>query len=155
MKEIPLTRGQVALVDDEDFDWLMQWKWRTQSLPSFRGFYAARGVGPRGQHTTVYMHRLILGLQPGDGRQGDHINHNTLDNRRSNLRIVTLQENRWNIQGTKGFYYDPRKRKYRAEIWVNNKKKHLKDCDTPEEAHQAYLDGKARYHRIPERRVSA
>jgi hypothetical protein len=90
---IPLLRkdGSVAahaLVDDDDFVWLDQWVWRYDA----RDGYARRGRG-------VKMHRLVLGLEPGDGKIGDHINGDRLDNRRSNLRVVSAAGNAQNTLG--------------------------------------------------------
>jgi len=155
VKEIPLTQGKVALVDDADYEWLMQWKWHASRSGSNGVFYAVRTEGPKGGSTRIYMHREILGLSKGGRLQGDHVNHNTLDNRRTNLRSVTRSENSWNHQReAKGFYYDPRKRRYRAEIWVHNKKKMLGDYLTPQAAHDAHVQAKQRYHQIKERRVA-
>lgn len=84
MKEIPLTKGKVALVDDEDFEWLNQWKWYCHS-----NNYACRRVTKNGKSWISYMHKEILD-SPGNT---DHINGNGLDNRRSNLRSCTQQQN--------------------------------------------------------------
>ena len=90
MKRIPLTRGQFAIVDDADYDYLMLWKW--YALASKIGFYAVRYTGgTKGE--AVLMHREILGLNKGDGKYTDHKNHNTLDNQRYNLRVCTCREN--------------------------------------------------------------
>ena len=81
MKRIPLTQGQIALVDDEDFDWLNQWKWR------FDGRYVVRTITISFKtRITIWMHRFIMSTS--DSRLCDHINHNTLDNQRHNLRNV-------------------------------------------------------------------
>ena len=156
MKEIPLTQGKVALVDDADYEWLMQWKWYAWRAGPNGAFYAVRTKQRNKKQKTVYMHRQILQLRDGDELQGDHINHTTLDNRRSNLRPVTSSENSWNHKRkAKGYYYDPHKRRYRAEIWVHDKKKHIGDYLTPEEAHVAYVKAKRENHRIQERRAAS
>lgn len=89
--EIKLTRGKSCLVDSCDFEKLSQFKWCVTKANG--GFYAARGVWiPETQKTKlVTMHRVITEAKPGD--VVDHINGNTLDNRRSNLRIVRHAEN--------------------------------------------------------------
>jgi len=89
-REIELSKGLVALVDDQDYGWLMtggKWHARGCSHP-----YAVRTkwVGKRSHAET--MHRLIL---PTDG-QVDHINGDTLDNRRANLREATPSQNAQN-----------------------------------------------------------
>lgn len=81
MKEIPLTQGKVALVDDEDFAWLSQWKWQ------FSAGYAIHST----QYKSWHMHRMIANTP--DGMFTDHINGNPLDNRRCNLRICSQRQN--------------------------------------------------------------
>lgn len=97
-REIPLTRGQVAIVDEGDYDYLMQWKWHACWGPVLKAFYAARMYQVDRQRVHVQMHRLLLGLEKGDKRVVDHKNHNTLDNRRSNLRICTQAQNLCNMR---------------------------------------------------------
>ena len=136
-KEIPLTRGKVAIVDDEDFEWLSQYKWCCNS-----NGYAQRKVTINGKRATVLMHREIM--QPPPDMHIDHINGNRLDNRRCNLRIVTPQQNQFNrrIQsGTsrfKGVYWQKEAEKWRARIRYNRKLIHLGLFDTEEEAAAAY-----------------
>lgn len=91
MKTIPLSRGLVALVDDCDYEWLSKYRW-CAAYGSHRLFYA-RTSSPRngGESKKIYMHRLIM--NPPPGMTVDHINHNSLDNRRSNLRILTHSQN--------------------------------------------------------------
>jgi hypothetical protein len=85
---IPLTQGQFAIVDAADFEWLNQWKWFAQKTSNGRGYYAKRWDS--GKHRKyLRMHNVILGIKRG----GDHRNGNTLDNRRSNLRKATKQQN--------------------------------------------------------------
>lgn len=81
MKEIPLTQGMVALVDDEDYDELMKYKWH--ALKSRGGYYAAR-------IHYVYMHRQILGFPDS---KIDHRNRKRLHNYKSNLRPATKSQN--------------------------------------------------------------
>jgi hypothetical protein len=92
MKRIPLTRGMFALVDDEDFEWLSIYRWNAHAVA---GFFYATASRYRGQvKTQPYMHRLIM--RPTPGKRVDHINHDTLDNRKSNLRICSPSQNLWN-----------------------------------------------------------
>lgn len=92
MAELRTKRGDVILVDDEDFMALSKPSWHVTS-----DGYAKRTVriGRRseGKKITVAIHRQILGLERGDARQVDHINGNKLDNRRCNLRICLKDEN--------------------------------------------------------------
>src|SRR3990167_7107201 len=128
MKKILLTKGKYALVDELDYEWLSQWKWL------FGGRrYAARNTHFRdkdgNRHTQViWMHREIL-KTPKD-LFTDHINGNGLDNRKSNLRIATKQQNAWNLKrprhntsGFKGVYW--RSNRWEAAIHKDNKKQHL------------------------------
>jgi hypothetical protein len=85
-RTIPLTRGAFALVDDADYGWLIQWKWRLNSHG-----YAIRSIYADGRSIYFNMHRVILDAQPG--QFVDHIDHNRLNNTRANLRFVTRQEN--------------------------------------------------------------
>ena len=113
MKKIPLTQGQVALVDDADYEWLSRWKWCAMWCSSTDSFYAVRHIRlPNGKWTTLRMHRAILGLERGDSRQVDHENHDTLDERRENLRIVTHQENQWNQRSPLGYSWNRRAKKF-------------------------------------------
>ncbi|HUV64895.1 MAG TPA: HNH endonuclease [Sedimentisphaerales bacterium] len=146
MKEIPLTRGMVTIVDDCDYEWLSQWKWYAQR--GYNTFYAVRHGGVvGGKQIDIRMHRLILGLEHGDSREGDHQNHNGLDNQHSNIRIVTKQENRFN-QDAKGYWWVAAKHKWVAQIQVNGRSMHIGYYTDPRDARQAYLDAKAKYHRI-------
>ena len=89
MKEIPLTRNKVALVDDEDYEKLSQHKWHCMK---FRNKYYARRCD--GHNKKIYMHREIAGFP--EGKIVDHRNGNGLDNQRHNLRNCTQHENGMN-----------------------------------------------------------
>ena len=147
MKKIPLTNGQFATVDDEDFKELNQFTWQAQWDADTRSFYAVRGVRlPNGKHVKELMHRRILGLEYGDKRQIDHIAHQTLDNRRANIRIVTPSQNQHNYRCKKGYTWNKSHRKYQAQIGVNGRRIFLGYFDGPQEARAAYLKAKAIYH---------
>jgi hypothetical protein len=137
MKKILLTRGWFALVDLEDYDTLCQYKWYCS-----RAGYAERTWTRKGVKYRIGMHRQILGLKPADGKHSDHINHNRLDNRRSNLRVVTQAENnrnrRDNTTGYPGVRWVPRKNLYRAQLQTSGKFRHLGYFSTSEEAHTAF-----------------
>ncbi len=151
MKTILLTRGQRAIVDDADFDWLNQWKWYAHWDRYTKSFYAERIARlPNGKRRVLSMHRLILGLGYGDTRQGDHVNHDTLDQRRSNLRIVTNQENQFNQRDAKGYSWNRAAKKFMARIQVNGKLKYLGLYDLASDAKAAYLKAKSELHHIRE-----
>jgi len=90
--ELPLTKGQVALIDDDDFDEVAHLRWNAYWDPRAKTFYARRGETVAvGQQVTIRLHRFLLSAPKGV--LVDHINHDGLDNRRSNLRLATHQEN--------------------------------------------------------------
>jgi hypothetical protein len=136
---IPLTQGQNAIVDTADFEWLGRWNWVAKWNGHTRSFYVER----RGN---IRMHRLILDCKSGE--QGDHRNHDTLDNRRGNLRKCTQADNshnqpkrRNNKSGFKGVSYYGWHRitpKWLACIKPNSKSISIGYFDTPEEAARAY-----------------
>jgi hypothetical protein len=95
-KGLPLRRrdGTIrkhALVDPEDYARLAGFKWRLNG----RGYVIRSG-------DNAYLHRVVLGLEPGDRRFADHINGNMVDNRKSNLRVVTPAESAQNRRFTVG-----------------------------------------------------
>ncbi len=144
-KTIPLTQGQFALVDEEDFAWLMQWNWCADYKAQVDIWYAARTRRTSG----TLLHRVILGARRG--QCVDHINGNGLDNRRSNLRLATYTENAQNrrkARGTfssqyKGVYWCAPTKKWRAQVQPNRTSVYLGQFDTEESAAKAY-DAKAR-----------
>ncbi|MMZ67947.1 hypothetical protein D1872_305870 [compost metagenome] len=91
MREIPLTQGKVAIIDDEDFEKVSAYKW---CYSSTIGYAVSRKV-VNGKRQPVLMHRLILDAPPG--LVTDHINHDKLDNRKANLRLCTRHENNRNM----------------------------------------------------------
>jgi hypothetical protein len=129
-KELILTKGKVAIVDDDDFEWLNQWKWSLHS----QGYAVRReylGVlNGREKSNYILLHRLITGV--GLGQEVDHINHNRLDNRRTNLRICNRFENASNISIRKDntsryknvYWYKPYK-KWKVSITAKGREHHL------------------------------
>jgi len=139
-KLISLTKGQFAIVDDADFEWLSQWKWRY--IP--RSKHAAVGnAGREVGNTTVYMHRVIVDAPMGS--EVDHINHNSLDNQRLNLRITNHAGNLKNrakyakaASQFKGVTWHDQAQKWRAKIGVNGKRISLGLFDNELDAAIAY-----------------
>ncbi len=95
MKEIPLTQGMIAQVDDEDFEWLSQWKWTLQkNKQGHKFFFYATRRTTRRNHVSrkcIIMHRLIMNAP--HGLLVDHKDGNGLNNKRSNLRICNNSQN--------------------------------------------------------------
>ncbi len=101
MKRIPLTKGIVCLVDDADFALVSRWKWFADSQGyAARTEYLGGGRRNRKRYRTVRMHRVLLNVPPG--LYVDHINGNTADNRRINLRPATKQQNGINHRKRQG-----------------------------------------------------
>jgi hypothetical protein len=96
MKQIPLTQGQFAIVDNEDYVRVNCYNWHARWCPETKSFYAVRNLVVNEKRTTQQMHRLILYLESKDKRQVDHVNHDTLDNRRENIHAVTCRSNHHN-----------------------------------------------------------
>ena len=128
MKQIPLTQGQFAIVDDADYDWLNQWKW--YALKDRRTFYAVRNVRlPDRKRTVLKMHRQILGLERGDKSECDHKNNNGLDNRHDNIRVSTHRQNMCNQRPQKnsssffkGVSWHKATQKWQSRIRISRKK---------------------------------
>ncbi len=142
---INLTQDQQAIVDERDWRRLSEHKWYAHWDHSTKSFYAAR-QSPKvnGKQHTILMHRIIMGLSREDRRQVDHINHDTLDNRRENLRICTNRENHENRRDQSkygaGVWKEERwnlEKPYYARAWIDGKTKYIGWFATSEEAQEA------------------
>jgi hypothetical protein len=143
MREITLTKGQTSIVDDEDFERLNQYSWHAQWNSTLKAFYASRRVVVNGRGTAQSLHRFILGLEPGDKRTGDHLNHNTLDNRKYNLVIATHRENNRNRKNKSKYGYcisysaAHRSKPFKVSMWLGDKNTYIGRYATHEEAERA------------------
>jgi len=151
MKEIKLTQGKVALVDDEDFELVSRHKWYAHK--AFRNVYADTHIRPIKRQVNLLMHILIMGKK--QGFEIDHINHNGLDNRRSNLRHVTHAHNIQNCRPTcntssiyKGVWWVKKEKKWGACIKQDGILYTLGRFITQQEAALAY--NKAAFERFGE-----
>lgn len=140
MKEIPLTRGYVALVDDEDYERVVaSGSWCAR--PNGRTVYAQqRATRADGRGTTIQLHQFIAGTTHVDHKNGDG-----LDNQRSNLRVATQGQNMFNkrlyASSTSGFKGVTRRKgtgKWAAQIQGGGHHRYLGQFATPEEAARAY-----------------
>lgn len=139
MKEITLTRGYVALVDDDKLEYLAGWSWCAK--PDGKRVYAMSATD--GRDHKVLMHRLLLPCAPG--LEVDHIDMNGLNNQMSNLRVATRAQNKIhshqaNKTGWKGVYKHGSG--WISQINFSGKRIHIGTFYTPEEAARAY-DAKA------------
>jgi hypothetical protein len=149
MKQIPLTKGKFALVDDEDFDWLNQWKWHLWSNKRKENFprYACRSSSNR----KVFMHRVIVDAT--DGMEPNHIDGNGLNNQRGNLLIGTHMQNmqgfrlkRKNVTSLyRGVWWDKCDQKWYCQIIVDKKRKYLGRFDEETEAACKYNEAALEY----------
>ncbi|MFC1782116.1 HNH endonuclease [Planctomycetota bacterium] len=102
MKFLPLTQGFYAIVDNEEYERLSQWKWRVQR--SGQKIYVVRTMySPGGKKKTQTLHREVLNMRRNiPGMVIDHADGNTLDNRRQNLRLCTYSQNAINQPPRRG-----------------------------------------------------
>ena len=129
VKEIPLTRGYVAFVDDADYARVVAaGPWHVTLSANGTAYAIGRPINPRRKEL---MHRFILGISDPKILI-DHSNHYGLDNQRSNLRITTKSQNSMNAgkhrKGAsrfRGVYWHKKARKWSAEAFVNGKKHYL------------------------------
>jgi hypothetical protein len=140
IKLIPLTKGQNAIVDVADYDWLMQWNWTAKFHERFNRYYAFRRDE---DWNAVYMHREIS--RNMNQPHTDHWNGNGLDNRRENLRPCNNSQNganrgkqRNNTSGYKGVFANNGGRQWMAKIEVKLQSRYLGSFSTKEAAARAY-----------------
>ena len=130
-KEIKLTRGRVAIVDDKFFSWLNQWQWHLHES-SGKLFYAARACWNKQQKKSyvIFMQREILHLDYKDPREVLHRNFKTLDNRFENIRVCSHSEHqitmkKWSTITSsryKGVSFNEQRNKWEAYAMKDYKK---------------------------------
>ena len=142
---IPLTRGQLAIVDAKDYPLLSQYTWFAEGTP--KNYYAVRKENGK----SIKMHRQITNAP--DHLVVDHIDHNGLNNRNSNLRNATFTQNCQNQRRLshktskyKGVHWNKRQKKWAAQIHCNNKKYHLGYFTNETEAALTYDKAARKFH---------
>jgi hypothetical protein len=143
---VPLTQGKYAIIDTADLDLVVGYKWHACRIGNT--WYARNGGG---YHPTKLMHRVIMGLSPGDPTV-DHEDHNGLNNCRSNLREATHAQNMLNCAsqgGTsryKGVCWIKDKRRWRARVTLDGVHHYLGYYSDEVEAARAYDAGARELH---------
>lgn len=146
---IPLSRAMVAIVDPEWVPELEKHNWHAArgGHPDSPYYAATRNKGGKGR---ILMHRYIFGTTEA---LVDHINHDTLDNRRANLRAATVAQNGQNTRtpknnktGYKGVSWDKENNKFLVVIRHNGKHMHVGRRNTAEAAYALYCETAQRLH---------
>lgn len=138
--------GRAVIVDDADWPLVAGYRWRVHEQDRKPGY---RPLGPYavtsfrrddGRQVSVFIHKMITGYE-----RTDHINHDGLDNRRTNLRPATRGQNGANQRSQagstsryKGAGWDPKRRTWKAQIAVDGKRRHLGYFALEEDAALAY-----------------
>jgi ABC-type ATPase involved in cell division len=142
-------------IDDEDYKWIKELNYcvNRKEIEKHGLYYFFRNIHVDGKRTATKLHREIMGCVYGDRKIVDHINGNTLDNRKCNLRICTQAENKrnqkirkTNISGLKGVSWHKKTGKWVAQINTGGKHKHLGLFMDIKEAYSAYCEASKKYH---------
>lgn len=148
-KEIELTLGKYALVDDEDYVKLLRCKWHCNLLNG--KYYAGTCIKIGGKWTIISMHRYIM--KPKKVVYVDHINGDSLDNRKENLRYCTKAENNMNrlknlnnTSGYKGVIWNKLAKKWQSQIKYDNKLLYIGVYSNIIDAAKAYNEAAIKYH---------
>lgn len=151
---IKLTKGQESIIDAEDFAKVSEYNWYTLKQPNYQKTrYVAQTCvkQPDGKWKTIYLHRFLIDAPKG--LMVDHINGDTLDNRKANLRLCTNGQNQRNRNrmsnnqsGFKGVCYVEKHNFYTASIQCEGKKIHLGTFSTAESAFEAYKAAAKKMH---------
>jgi hypothetical protein len=148
MKEIVLTHGKTTMVDDWNYDWLMQWIWKCTK--DHNTYYAIRWEYRGSTQTMIMMHREIM--KTPMGLECDHQNRNGLDNQYENLRNCTHGQNMANRKSTGaskylGVSFHKATNKFRANIRYDKKRYYLGNFKTEIEAAKAYNMAAINFHK--------
>lgn len=143
MQSIPLSQGKVAIIDDEDFPLVSQFKWCFRADTDRSGGYALRHIKIDGKAKKMYLHRLLM--EPEEGKEVIFLNHDKLDCRRENLKVVSHEEARQHHRvrcdsksGIKGVKYNPGFNTWSAYVYRHGHCYHIGTYATKEAAEAAY-----------------
>lgn len=144
--------GYTVLIDDEDFEKVKDHNWSIEPYALKKGKYYFRYFDNEITNT-ITLHRFVMNCKLYDNKEIDHINGNTLDNRKQNLRVCTHAQNMRNQKkrvnnttGYKGVHYQKDHKKFIARINVDKKCYRLGYFSTAEEAYAAYCEASKKYH---------
>lgn len=162
MIELFTKAGHKAVLSQED-KCLTSLVWHSSVVGNNRYF---KRNAPKGVRGSVMLHRIIaerMGLDVSNGALVDHINGDSADNRRENLRVVTRAQNalnvarppRTNTSGYLGVSFDRSRGRWESYVWLDNVKKHLGRYDTAEAANAARLKAEAEFHGVQPLREKA
>lgn len=145
MKEIQLKDNVVTLVDDDLYEYLLQFRWRYSKRT-----HGGWSIGCMENGKAILMHRLVINAP--DGAYVDHIDGNSLNNTRENLRLCTIAQNAMNRPmqannktGYKGVAFSNREQRFRAMIQFNGKRIHIGYFKDAEAAARAYDNAAKKY----------
>jgi hypothetical protein len=143
MQSIPLSQGKVAIVDDEDFPLVSQFKWCFRADTDRTGGYALRHIKIDGKATKMYLHRQLM--EPKKGKEVIFLNHDKLDCWHENLLVVSHEEARQHHRirrdsrsGIKGVRYNPETDTWSAIVYRQGHQHLLGTYSTMEAAKSVY-----------------
>jgi hypothetical protein len=151
VRQVPLTQGEVALVDDDDYPLAAPYKWH-RATHGYAARWEPDAVEGWSRKRQVDMHHHIMGTIPGQVIW-DHVNGNKADSRRCNLRRVTYSQNMINRRRCgrtsryRGVDWCSRLGKWRARIRTDRRLVHLGYLDSEVDAARLYDEGAILYHR--------
>lgn len=141
--QVSLSGGIICLIDDEDWDRIKNYSWCLHADKQYVGGRVENGK-------MVLLHRFIMNVS--SDMKIDHINHNTFDNRKENLRICTQAQNMWNAKhrgsntGIRGIHFRKKVGNYQVDITSYGKRVYLGVYPTIEEAIIVRKTAEFKYH---------
>jgi hypothetical protein len=145
IRVLVLTQRQVTVIDPEDFDLAAQYSWHAKWDSRVRGFYAYT-TAPGGR-TSFPLHALLTGF-----KLTDHVNHDTLDNRRINLRAVTSSQSNANRRANRSSHWPYKgvrklsSGRWMAFITIDSRERSLGTYDSAEQAAEVRDTATRKYH---------